>query len=355
MAQAIIKGSGILSFSEADFEQGTQVNYIAKDETATDVEQEPLLGTLEFNGTAKSSDVYTKKTFYNNDLHTKQSGKFNLNQHTENTTLDTNNVEKDKTYYQNSPFTKKVGTLEFNGNVKASEVVSGKTFYNNDLHEKRTGTLKFNGDAILANVLSGAEFYNDSLTSKRTGSMKDNGSVGKKVLNSGGSYTIPSGYHNGSGYVHENTAAEQTAVSSSPADKSKIWNGISGYVDGNILVGTGTVSNISNSWISGTSTTSLTITWNKMNSGIFWSGVEISYADGTIIGYSGNTNTYTITGLNSSRRYTFRLRSYVVINGEKVFSNYQTTSLSGTTDCVYSCCDNGCDGCGECVSYCQTC
>lgn len=355
MAQAIIKGSGILSFTETDFEQGTQVDYIAKNKTATDIEQEPIEGTLKFTGTAESSDVYIQQTFYKDDLYTKQHGEFNLNPHEEDTVVNTNNVEKDKTYYQNNPFNKKIGSLEFTGNAVETEVVAGKTFYNTDLHEKRTGTLKFDGDAILANVISGAEFYNDSLTSKRTGSMRNNGNVGKKVLNSGGSYTIPSGYHDGNGYIHENTAAEQTAISASAADASKIWNGVSGYVNGTVIKGTGTVSNISNSWISGTSTTSLTITWNKMNSGVFWSGVEISYSDGTLIGYSGNTNTFTVTGLNSSRNYTFRLRSYVIINGQRIFSNYQTTSLSGRTDCAYSCCDSGCDGCGLCVAYCQTC
>ena len=56
------------------------------------------------------------------------------------------------------------------------------------------------GDAISGNVLSGKTFYNTDAKTKVTGTMANNGAVSTSVA-VGGSYTIPAGYHNGSGKV----------------------------------------------------------------------------------------------------------------------------------------------------------
>ena len=56
------------------------------------------------------------------------------------------------------------------------------------------------GDAAKANVLSGKTFYNTS-TTKQTGTMTNNGAVSKTLSASERSYTVPAGYHNGSGSV----------------------------------------------------------------------------------------------------------------------------------------------------------
>ena len=66
------------------------------------------------------------------------------------------------------------------------------------------GTAGTGGDAVAADVLSGKTFTNDN--GSQTGSMTNNGAVSQS-LSAGQSYTIPAGYHNGSGTV--------TALSSS--------------------------------------------------------------------------------------------------------------------------------------------
>lgn len=55
------------------------------------------------------------------------------------------------------------------------------------------------GDAVEANVLSGKTFSN-ALGTGKTGSMTNNGAVSQTIA-PGASYTIPEGYHNGSGVV----------------------------------------------------------------------------------------------------------------------------------------------------------
>ncbi len=54
------------------------------------------------------------------------------------------------------------------------------------------------GDAVAANVLAGKTFTNDN--GFDTGTMVNNGAV-SQTLNGGESYTIPEGYHNGSGVI----------------------------------------------------------------------------------------------------------------------------------------------------------
>lgn len=55
------------------------------------------------------------------------------------------------------------------------------------------------GNAVEADVLAGKTFSNSSGTGK-TGTMVNNGAV-SQTLDGGQSYTIPAGYHNGSGVV----------------------------------------------------------------------------------------------------------------------------------------------------------
>ena len=116
------------------------------------------------------------------------------------------------------------------GNATTGDVLSGKTFSNTS-GNGLTGTMANNGaisstisaggsytipagyhngsgkvsatansgNASTSQVLSGATFYSNSAT-KQTGSMTNNGAVSGSV-GVGGSYTIPAGYHNGSGKV----------------------------------------------------------------------------------------------------------------------------------------------------------
>lgn len=71
-------------------------------------------------------------------------------------------------------------------------------------------TSLIDGDAAAADVLSGKKFFVDSYTVK-TGTMTNRGAV-SQTLNAGGSYTIPKGYHDGTGKITAATLAAQGAL-----------------------------------------------------------------------------------------------------------------------------------------------
>lgn len=112
-------------------------------------------------------------------------------------------VIKDKTFYNTDANEIQTGTLELTGDAVAANVVKGKTFYNTNPKSKITGTLELTGNAAAGDVLSGKTFYSTNPASKLTGSMTNNGAVSKTITpsTSAQSYTIPAGYHNGSGKV----------------------------------------------------------------------------------------------------------------------------------------------------------
>lgn len=67
-----------------------------------------------------------------------------------------------------------------------------------------------------------------------TGSMTNRGAV-SQALNAGGSYTVPAGYHNGSGKVTANSLASQTSATATAA---QILSGYTAWVNGSKLTGT---------------------------------------------------------------------------------------------------------------------
>ena len=89
------------------------------------------------------------------------------------------------------------------------------------------------GTATVGNVLKGKTFASASGVSL-TGTMVDNGAV-SQTLTPGGSYTIPSGYHNGSGKITADTLANQTAGTASAA---QILSGKTAWVNGAKVTGT---------------------------------------------------------------------------------------------------------------------
>lgn len=97
----------------------------------------------------------------------------------------------------------------------------------------------YDGDAAVGDVLYGKTFYSNNST-KKTGSMTNNGAVSPSALSAGGSYTIPAGYHNGSGVVSAKDLASQTAVDSGKTaiDASHVVSGYQGWVNGNKVSGT---------------------------------------------------------------------------------------------------------------------
>ena len=87
--------------------------------------------------------------------------------------------------------------------------------------------------ATAAQILSG-KVGADSEGNPITGTMPNHGAV-SKALNCGESYTIPAGYHNGSGKVTVNSLASQTAGTATAAH---IYSGKTAWVGGTKLTGT---------------------------------------------------------------------------------------------------------------------
>lgn len=90
------------------------------------------------------------------------------------------------------------------------------------------------GTAGTGAVLSGYTF-NSAAGIGLTGTMSNNGTVAPGALGAGGSYTIPAGYHNGSGVVSAATLASQTSATATAA---QILSGQTAWVGGSRLTGT---------------------------------------------------------------------------------------------------------------------
>ena len=88
-------------------------------------------------------------------------------------------------------------------------------------------------DAEPGDVRTGKKFYAGDKTIK-TGTMPNQGAK-TAALNAGGSYTIPQGYHNGSGVVKANSLASQTQAN---AENGDIISGKTAWVNGSKRTGT---------------------------------------------------------------------------------------------------------------------
>ena len=87
--------------------------------------------------------------------------------------------------------------------IKADKVLKGYTAHGAD-GESITGTCTYDANtqdatATDAEILSGKTAYNKG--NKITGTMKNNGAVSGKISTKAGKYTVPQGYHDGSGFV----------------------------------------------------------------------------------------------------------------------------------------------------------
>lgn len=85
--------------------------------------------------------------------------------------------------------------------------------------------------ASTGDILSGETAYVNG--AKVTGTMANNGAV-SQAINAGGSYTIPAGYHNGSGKVTGNSLASQTSANAAAGD---IASGKTAWVNGSKITG----------------------------------------------------------------------------------------------------------------------
>ena len=88
------------------------------------------------------------------------------------------------------------------------------------------------GDASASNILTGKKVLVKG--KEVTGTMANNGSVSKSLA-AGGSYTIPAGYHDGTGKVTANSLASQTSATATAA---QILSGKTAYVNGSKVTGT---------------------------------------------------------------------------------------------------------------------
>ena len=87
--------------------------------------------------------------------------------------------------------------------VAASDVLSGKKFHLPS-GEPKTGTCPYDADtsdatAVAAEILATKTAYKNG--SKLTGTMPNNGAVAGTISTKAGQYTVPQGYHDGSGKV----------------------------------------------------------------------------------------------------------------------------------------------------------
>lgn len=99
-------------------------------------------------------------------------------------------------------------TIKGDSNLTAANIKSGVKIFNVTGAYAgsggSSGTDTSDADATAANILSGKTAYVNG--SKLTGTMTNNGAV-SKTMTANGSYTIPAGYHNGSGKVTVNVSS----------------------------------------------------------------------------------------------------------------------------------------------------
>lgn len=104
-------------------------------------------------------------------------------------------------YVQKAAITNNTSGGTSSGTInRGSQIKIGAGYNPTDLYYTAQAAPTLSGDAAAANVLSGKTFYSNSYT-RHTGSMVNCGAVNPTALNPGGSYTVPAGYHNGSGKV----------------------------------------------------------------------------------------------------------------------------------------------------------
>lgn len=117
--------------------------------------------------------------------------------------------------------------------VEASKLLKGVTAHGAD-GEKVTGACEFDVDssdatATAAEVLTGKTFAKGG--SVLTGSMKNNGAVSGTISTKAGTYTVPQGYHDGSGKVAI-ASAEQAKIIATNIREGVTILGVTGTMSG---------------------------------------------------------------------------------------------------------------------------
>lgn len=117
--------------------------------------------------------------------------------------------------------------------VEASKLLKGFTAHGAD-GEKVTGACEFDVDssdvtATAAEVLAGKTFAKGGQV--LTGSMKNNGAVTGTISTKAGTYTVPQGYHDGSGKVSI-ASAEQAKIIATNIREGVTILGVTGTMSG---------------------------------------------------------------------------------------------------------------------------
>ena len=112
--------------------------------------------------------------------------------------------------------------------VQTVETSGNRVYFSGDMKVDSLG-----GDANKGDVLVGKTFSSDTSGRAVSGTMPNNGAV-SKALNCGGSYTIPAGYHNGSGKVTANDLSGQTEGT---ASDENILSEKTAWVNGKKVIG----------------------------------------------------------------------------------------------------------------------
>jgi hypothetical protein len=99
-------------------------------------------------------------------------------------------------------------------NVTADKLIKGITAHGAD-GEILIGTCDFDANtqdatAVAAEILNGKTAYNKG--NKVTGTMKNNGAVEGSIVSKTGKYTVPQGYHDGSGTVQIDSTEQSKLI-----------------------------------------------------------------------------------------------------------------------------------------------
>lgn len=117
--------------------------------------------------------------------------------------------------------------------VQASDVLSGKKFHLPS-GAQGTGACTYDADtgdatAVAAEILTGKTAYKNG--SKLTGTMPNRGAVAGSISTAAGEYTVPQGYHDGSGKVSID-ATEQVKLVASNIRQGITILGVQGSMSG---------------------------------------------------------------------------------------------------------------------------
>lgn len=240
-----------------------------------------------------------------------------------------------------------------NSNVSAYGVAKNQEGYSSGYSAGVTATKV--GTATAAQVLAGHTFTNASSVGA-SGTMANQGAVSQR-LDCGVSYTIPAGYHNGSGTVIANSLSSQTSATATAA---QILSGKTGWVNGTKITGTMTdyssnIQTVNSGSNSGTTTIDIPNGYhtyikvnnaNAYNAGYAAAGTD-AYDNGYTDGYNdGYAEGYEIASSHAavSKIATFtaaaRYESRAEIGAELGSYDYWTVYVEASLNCDVNQCYN---------------